>query len=459
MEEVNRVFAEGSALTEGRFETKDGRLITFELSGTLSEDEHGEPVLCGIGRNINERKQFEAKLSLAMAEAEAANRAKSEFLANMSHEIRTPMAAILGFADVLLEHPDSSEAQDAAITIKRNGEHLLEIINDILDLSKIEAGRLRIERIPCSPCRVVADVAAMMQHRASAKDLRLAVEYQTPLPRMITCDALRLRQILTNLVGNAIKFTELGTVRIVVRLVEEGRTSSLEIDVIDTGIGIPPERLDRLFDPFLQADMSTTRTFGGTGLGLTISRRLAQMLHGDIRVESELGNGSTFTLSLRLGNLLGAPMFTSPDEIDDVQHGEEEDEDAHVENLNLRVLLAEDSPDNQRLIAFVLQKAGADVTIVENGVLAVAALETAARRKNPFDLVLMDMQMPVMDGYQATREIRARDYPLPVIALTADAMEGQRQKCLAAGCSDYLTKPIDRRKLLKALANHARIMF
>ena len=389
--------------------------------------------------------------------AEAATQAKSEFLANMSHEIRTPMTAILGFADLLLERGNIEDAPperiEAVRTIKRNGEYLLGIINDILDLSKVEAGRMSIEHISCNPCRIVADVASLVRPQAAGKGLAFEVEYAGPVPEAIDTDPTRLRQILINLLGNAVKFTEVGQVRLVVRLTEDGDEPVMVFDVEDTGVGMSKGQIARLFQPFMQADTSTTRRFGGTGLGLTISRRFAEMLGGGITVRSAFGTGSAFTVTIRVGSLEGVALITDPGAETAVLR-EAAQAAVRPERLSLegyRVLLAEDGPDNQRLLTHILTKAGAEVVVRENGRLAVEAVLEEVTAGTPFDAVLMDMQMPVMDGYEAAGLLRSKDYHGPIIALTAHAMAGDREKCLAAGCTDYATKPVDRKRLLRVI--------
>ena len=389
--------------------------------------------------------------------AETANRAKSEFLANMSHEIRTPMTAILGYSDVLLDEIEQENSRSAVYTIKRNGEHLLGLINDILDLSKIEAGKLEVERISCSPVKIVADVASLMRVRAQAKNLPLDIEYAGSIPESIHCDPVRLRQILINLIGNAIKFTETGRVCVLTRLVQcSDRPSWLQFDVIDTGIGMTQEQVVRLFKPFMQADSSTSRRFGGTGLGLSISKRLAKLLGGDILVSSTPGKGSTFSVTIETGTLDGVQMLEAPAEA--MAEGKREPKPNAVTDVKLdcRILLAEDGPDNQRLISFVLKKAGAQVTVAENGQEALQQVLAAKDAGRPFEVVLMDMQMPVMDGYTATQELRQAGYDGPIIALTANAMLGDDEKCREVGCDDYLTKPIDRTKFLPVIASHVQ---
>ncbi len=415
-----------------------------------------------IEQKIDERT---AALESALRAAQAADVAKSEFLANMSHEIRTPMTAILGFADLLLEPANvaqaSPEQAEAAKTIKSNGEYLLGIINDILDLSKIEAGKMTTERVECSPCQVVADVASLMRVRASAKGLPLRIEYEGPIPERIRTDPTRLRQILVNVVANAIKFTETGCVRLICRLADQvprstrdQAGSAIEFDVVDTGIGISPDQAPKLFRPFTQADNSTTRRFGGTGLGLTISKRLAQMLDGDVMlVEAKPGAGTRFRISVATGPLAGVPMIANPIAATTLVHDKAGNPSGHAE-LTLRgcrILLAEDGPDNRRLILHLLSQVGAVVTMVEDGQLAVDAALAAHERGTPFDLILMDMQMPVLDGYDATRLLRGQGYKHPIVALTAHAMQGDRARCVAAGCDDYSTKPIDRKQLINTI--------
>lgn len=397
-------------------------------------------------------------------QANAVCRSKSEFLANMSHEIRTPMTAILGFAETLLDEPEShcsqAERRRAIETIRRNGEHLLALINDILDLSKIEAGKIDVARTRCVPANLLAEVRALMRLRAEEKQLPLTIEYRGPIPERIDTDPLRLRQILINLVGNAIKFTKRGSVRIVARLLNDRPgITKLRFDVTDTGIGIAQSQIARLFQPFTQADSSTTHEFGGTGLGLTISKRLAEMLGGDITVTSTPGVGSTFSLTIETGPLDGVVLLNLPSGTRGLSQSApvlsgENSLPKHF-RIDYRILLAEDGPDNQRLIALVLEKAGAEVTVVANGQEAVDEVLAAEQRGSPFDVVLMDMQMPVMDGYAATQKLREYGYKGTIVALTAHAMADDRRKCLDAGCDDYTTKPIGRGHLLNVVAEHA----
>jgi len=404
-------------------------------------------------KRLREQQQHAMLEKLCQA-AETANRAKGEFLANASHELRTPLTAILGYTELLLDPGLSkSEQQSHLQTIRRNGAVLLEIINDILDLSKIEAGKMTVERTRCPLWQTVEDLVSLMRVRATEAGLKLEVDYDFPLPRTIETDPVRLRQILMNLVGNALKFTEQGEVRITVRCIDQATSAPrVRFIVADTGIGIAPEEMERLFKPFTQADASTTRRFGGTGLGLTISERLARMLGGEIEVQSELGVGSTFTLSIDPGSLDGVPVLDAPP-----QQPTDQDQPAAPRisrTLHGRVLLAEDGKDNQRLICHILKKVGLEVAVAENGRIACQLAAASADEGKTFDLILMDMQMPEMDGYQATRRLRQDGWRGPIVALTAHAMAGDRQKCLNVGCDDYLSKPIQRDAFLATVERH-----
>ncbi len=449
------LLASGRWVGELPLRTAKGNVIATEQSAFLIHDEQGVPRMIGnIITDITERKQTEAELARARDEAEAANQAKSEFLANMSHEIRTPMTAILGYSDILFESKMDREQLDAATTIRSNGEYLIQIINDILDLSKIEAGKLETERIPCSPCQILTDSVSLMRVRANAKNLPLELEFATPMSQSIQSDPIRLRQILINLIGNAIKFTEVGRVRVAARLLDTGSANpKLQVEVIDSGIGMPEEQTPQLFEPFSQIDSSTTRRHGGTGLGLAISKRLAERLGGDIAVRSVLGEGSTFTVTVTTGPLDGVEMLRAPSQVLRPSDSPE----THGSSgalIDCRVLLAEDGPDNQRLITFLLKKAGVDVVVADNGQIAYDLALEARDEGASFDVILMDMQMPVMDGYEATSGLRKAGYTGPIIAVTAHAMSTDRDKCLRSGCDDYMAKPIDREQLLALVAQY-----
>jgi signal transduction histidine kinase len=373
--------------------------------------------------------------------AEAASAAKSQFLANMSHEIRTPMTAVIGYAELLLDESLTPEDRAQYVRIiRRNGEHLLAVINDILDLSKIEAGGMTLESIPTDPFRIASDVVQLLRHRAVDKGIGLRLQVQGELPLFVAVDPHRLRQILVNLVSNAVKFTSQGEVLIDLRPEDNAGTPTLRFSVIDSGIGMTPDQLGRLFMPFSQADSSMTRRFGGTGLGLAISKRLAEMMHGQLAVTSQPGVGSTFSLMIP-GEAVAPPRATE---------AEANSARSPAVLRGARILLVEDGVDNQRLISHHLKNAGAIVQVAEHGGVAIDAINASAAQ--PFALVLMDMQMPQVDGYTASKQLRSAGFSTPIIALTAHVMPEDRQRCLDAGCSDYLTKPIDRAALIAKCA-------
>ncbi|HED64297.1 MAG TPA: hybrid sensor histidine kinase/response regulator [Planctomycetes bacterium] len=398
-----------------------------------------------------------AELEEANVRADSANRAKSEFLANVSHEIRTPMNAMLGYLSLLCDPGATQEERERyGQTIKRSGDHLLAILNDILDVSQIEASRLVINRTDLSPFEVVHEVMRLMRPQAAEKDLEFELRVEGAIPEVIESDRVRLRQILMNLIGNAIKFTEEGFVRVVLELdpCTGAEHRYLKVSVEDSGIGVPENFESTIFDPFSQVDGSLTRRYGGTGLGLTIAGRLAVLLGGGIKVARREEGGSVFTLDLYAGQL-GPVMMREYDEAEcSLERGPTEEHPKELEEgpvrLEGRVLVAEDVKFNQTLIKAFLRRAGADVHVVGNGAEALESVREAEERGEPFDIVVMDMQMPVLDGYEATRRLRASGYSRPIIALTAHAMVGDREKCMEAGCDDYATKPLDQGGLVRA---------
>ncbi|MCP4941649.1 MAG: response regulator [Planctomycetaceae bacterium] len=396
----------------------------------------------------------ENKVELAKArdEAQLANESKSNFLANMSHEIRTPMNAILGFTEVLRRNIESDESKRRhhLNTIHSSGTHLLGLINDILDLSKVEADRLEVESISCSVPEVIADVANVMRVKAEEKGITLDYCFENPLPTEIESDPGRIRQILTNLVGNAVKFTTEGGVRIVTDFQESRTGSKLLIHVVDTGIGMSESAAAKIFDPFSQADASVTRRFGGTGLGLSISKRFAEALGGSVSVTSEEGVGSVFTVQLNLGHVKDIPRIMPTRE--SLESNRKHSEHLSISLPDLRVLVVDDGKENRDLIGVLLEEAGATFATAENGEEAIA-LANASH----WDVILMDVQMPVLDGNSATRQLRKQGYSKPIYALTAHAMQKALEESIDAGCDGVLTKPLDFDLLIQTLAKIAGV--
>ena len=416
--------------------------LTLVLTLGLAACSVGVFVAISVIRNNGKAQQ---ELINARTKAQQADHHKSLFLANMSHEIRTPLTSIIGFAETL-RNPKQNEAfkESAIATIIRNGNHLLSIINDILDLSKIESNKLEIETIPTDPLEIIADVESIFGRLAREKGLSFALNIQFPFPKRIITDSLRLKQIIINLLSNAIKFTERGKIEI--HAETDPHRQRLTIIVGDTGVGMSSEAIDKIFQPFTQADASTTRNFGGTGLGLTISRNLAQRLGGELTSRSHPGEGTRFELTLPTGQLYDNEMYRSLQDY----HRTDEAVDA-VQELALqgKVLVAEDSPDIRELVLLYLRETGVEAEAVENGQQAV---ELA--KENHFDLILMDMQMPIMDGRDATRWLRKSGSQIPIIALTANAMKEDVREYFALGASNFLPKPIDKNRFHALLAQY-----
>ncbi len=423
---------------------KDGQPFWNDLSITPVRNALNEIVnFVGVQHDVTAQVEAQKRLEEANRAAQQASDAKSTFLATMSHELRTPLTAVLGFADMLRGESDQPEYLEKVETIRRNGAYLLALLNDILDLSKIEAGKLSFGTESIDIRAVLKEVEILMQLRAREVSVPLRFNLRKPLPAEVTADEVRVRQIIVNLVSNAIKFTEDGEVVVVAEMKDaevSGETSaSLEISVTDTGIGISRSQLAKLFTPFNQAKKQTSHHAGGTGLGLSISKRLAEGMGGTIDVESEFGKGSRFTLRLPL------TAEQSNRLISEVQLNEASTDTRPTSfpTIQKRILLADDRRDIWQVGKHFLEKCGAKVTIAENGQQAVELTEKASREGMPFSLILMDMQMPVMNGRQAVAKLRELGFEMPIIALTADAMDGERESCIAMGCNEYFPKPID----------------
>ncbi len=433
---------------ETRIIWPDKSVHWISLGGRVYQDRKGRAVrMAGLIVDITDEKMAAQDIQQARLAAEDANREKSYFLANMSHEIRTPLAAILGFTEALRDPTVPEDERHRYLGIlSRNGKNLANLINDILDLSKVEAGFLQIDHRKTNLRDLIDEVTTLLRITAEAKNLKLIVHAEGILPQYILADGVRLRQILMNVIGNAIKFTEHGEIHVFMTSASADgeKASHLIFRVKDTGTGISPAAAKKLFSPFMQADSSTTRKFGGTGLGLALSRRLAHAMGGDLVLEqSQLGKGSTFTITL--------PLIDAPAEeiiVANANHQAVQNAQNYRGLKGLKVLVADDSLDNQELIVRMLDKHGAQIELADDGVQAV---EKALN--NDYDIVLMDMQMPNLDGYSAARELRRAGFLRPILALTANAMRSDREKCIAAGCSEYLSKPIEAHKLYQLMGS------
>jgi PAS domain S-box-containing protein len=431
----------------------DGTPRTLYYSKASTTDAGGAVTgVIGVILDITERKTLERSLEVAKDAAEAASRTKSRFLANMSHEIRTPMNGIIGMTELVLDSTLTADQRDALEAVRQSAHALMEIIDDLLDLSKIEAGRLELESIEFEPRALLENLCKPLAVQAQRKGLALRVELPASLPARVRGDPGRLRQVLLNLLGNALKFTERGEVALLAAVppveAADARGVTLELEVRDTGIGIPGDKLALIFDAFAQADTSTTRRFGGTGLGLAITRRLLEAMGGTIDVDSTPGVGSRFLVRVPLAEVRPHPAIAAAAAAADAGAGapgaDPAPDDAPMPAR--RVLLAEDNPVNQQLATLMLRRLGHEVVVAANGAEALARVAEGG-----FDLVLMDMQMPVMDGIEATRRLRAEGHALPIVAMTANAMDVDRERCLEAGMDGFLAKPVRAQALARAL--------
>ena len=432
---------------------KNGEPFWNELIITPVRNEQGDLLnFVGVQLDMTRHQEAEQKLALARDVAEAANAAKSSFVANMSHEIRTPLTTIVGMTEMLLDHESDKSKHDTLQLIHQSSRHLASLVNDVLDLSKIEAGKLEADLSEVSPMQIIEDVAASMGYRAKEKGLTFSVEYEGMIPDSIKTDAVRFRQILFNLAGNAVKFTEQGGVVMRCKLVKPDANPVLQIEVDDTGIGFENSEIESLFEQFTQVDDSPTRRRGGSGLGLFISRRIVELLGGHLTARKKGDVGSVFTLSLPVGNLKKQTMIDPATLLSRANGQKQQPRSPKLDLEGRRILVAEDTRGIQLLLKRILGDVGVKVDIVQDGLEVIEKLATnKAQNEAPYDLLLLDMHMPRMSGYEAAAEIRKTGRSTPIIALTASAMKGDREKCLEFGCDDYLTKPIDRKKLLEKI--------
>lgn len=440
---------------ECRICQKDGEYRWYAMSGHCQRQAQSGLRIHGAAIDITDRKEAELKLSQANQQAQSANRAKAEFLTNMSHNLRTPLTAVLGFAEMLGDFSDDQTSRDAVQSIRENSQHLMRLLDDILELSRVENDQPSPKLRETSIDDLLSDTVEIFHVQALQKDLNFTVSTDPQIPSVLYADSTRVRQILGRLIENAIKFTHEGEVAIEVNYLATP-VPTLEFIIADTGIGIPADQIEGIFDPFQQGDNSTSRNHAGSGLGLSVCQRQIKILKGSLSVESEVDIGSRFSLRLPIETPMPANSTASG-------IGRISDKSQRPSLAEYRYLLVEDGIDNQRLIKAILSKAGGTVAVADNGQIAIdwimaerSAAEDNSTDNDPgVDVILMDMQMPVLDGYQATQKLRQIGFHKPIIALTAHALQGDRERCLEAGCDDYFTKPITRQNLLSMAQQYA----
>lgn len=393
------------------------------------------------------RKDMEEE-RLKRIQAQAENKSKSEFMAHLSHELRTPLTAILGYTDLLSHHAENSTSLEYVHIIKRNGSYLLSLLNDVLDLSKIEAGKLDTHLEPVNLNEILSNLVSLMDIKAREKNIEFSIHADKSIPQSIISDATRLQQILINIAGNAIRYTDAGAVRVHVNAEQNNDQCTVSFRIQDTGIGIDDRELTRLFQPFEQVRNNTRKNENGAGLGLAISQKLAERLNGHIGATSIEGKGSCFTIVIT--SYLPENVNWVPLRID-VQRSSPR---SPLKKIEARILIADDLAEIRNLIGHIVQRCGAQVEYAQNGLEAIKLVKAAHEAGNDYDMVLMDMQMPVMDGLEATQQLRAEQCELPIIALTAQTMLGEKERCLAAGCNDYLGKPVQEQQLINTIQRH-----
>ena len=414
-----------------------------------------------ILEDVTQSKQLQSDLRAARDASDASSRTKTEFVGRVCHEIRTPMSALVSYAELLADELDRPEHVQAVSTVKQSGDYVLDLVDDILDLAKIEANQLDVSSQYCCPSSILWDVVQLLQVKAKAKSLELDIEFDGPVPEFIQTDPKRLKQILMNLIANAIKYTHSGGVRIITRLLHpQSDHPQIQFDVVDTGIGIDDCESPQLFMPYEQLS-NRPHDITGSGLGLPITKQLCDLLGGEIMVRSELNKGSTFSVILPTDTLDGVRMLESPEQISNAdkpfslkRKSTTETSYRPMGTVNCRVLLVEDCGDTRRLLAFLLRMAGAQVTVAHDGQTAIEESATAIASGCGFDLILMDMHLPFVDGYEAVQILRADGYTGAIVALTANAMRGQRERCLAAGCTDFLLKPIAQKQIVELVGQY-----